>query len=561
MRRVAGLAKTSCVLAFFFCLVAACTEDKSSSGVILTSPAAIELYPVANQTGTVSFSASSSWKATCTANWLVVTPSQGGAGDNTIKVTTASANRTKATRSAQLMITSGGSQKSITVVQSGKYALFMQKQTTQGPEGGELTLYFTSNLEESDKLQVGYRELDWIGWADASRITRSEWKGSLPKLCLQPNTSTEIRSASYVLLMGTPDGEWIGLDTCYVHQLSYYDDYESTDYSADGMVTLLQQATMGRGINVVMMGDGFADRDIADGTYMQVMAKTLENLFSEEPIRSLRHYFTVYAVTVVSKNSGVNVGGTSMRSTAFSTVPSLTDSNISCDEEKIEEYLRKVSGFDIRNTQSIVVLNCNSHNGVTYWYTSQNRQPLHYSLALCPVIDSLESETFRQVLTHEAVGHGLAKLGDEYGYERQGRATDEVLSNLDDMHNYGWLTNVDSSSDPSAVGWSWFIGNARFQNEAIGVYEGGYTYVSGVYRPTEESMMNSNQSPFNAPSRRAIYNKVMELGEGRTDVSYDEFAVFDAQHKPERWNYSTTRSQTLWQQWRPAPPRVKRLDM
>ena len=108
---------------------------------------------------------------------------------------------------------------------------------------------------------------------------------------------------------------------------------------------------------------------------------------------------------------------------------------------------------------------------------------------------------------------------------------------------------------------SWFIGNARFQNEAIGVYEGGYTYVSGVYRPTEESMMNSNQSPFNAPSRYAIYKMVMELGEGRTDVPYDEFAAFDAQHKPERWNYSTTRSQTPWQQWRPAPPRVKRLDM
>jgi hypothetical protein len=53
----------------------------------------------------------------------------------------------------------------------------------------------------------------------------------------------------------------------------------------------------------------------------------------------------------------------------------------------------------------------------------------------------------------------------------------------------------------------------------------------------------------------------MELGEGRTDVSFDEFVDFDAQHKPERWNYSTTRSQVPWQQWRPAPPRVKRLDM
>lgn len=559
MRHVAGLAKTSCVLAFFFCLVAACTEDKSSSGVILTSPAAIELYPVANQTGTVSFSASSSWKATCTADWLVVTPSQGGAGDNTIKVTTASINRTKATRSAQLMITSGGSQKSVTIVQSGKYAMFLQEETMQGPEGGRITLPFVSNLEQDDNLQVSYRDVDWIGWADASRITRSEWRGQLPDLILQPNTTTETRTALFVLTMGTPDGQWLGLDTIFVHQFADTESYESTDYSADGEVTLLQQATVGRGINIVLMGDGFADRDIADGTFLQVMQKTLDNMFSEEPVRSLRSYFTVHSVTAVSRNSGVREYGGG--ATVFSTVPSLTSSNIVCDEEKVSEYLQKVPDIDLRNTLAVIILNNHFHNGVTYWYTNIQGQPLHYALALCPVIDDLESETFRQVLTHEAIGHGLAKLGDEYGYENVGPATEDDLSKLNQLHQYGWMFNVDANSDPAAVGWSRFIGDNRFANEDIGVYEGGYTFVSGVFRPTVQSMMNSNQSPFNAPSRYAIYKKVMELGEGRTDVSYDEFADFDTQHKPERWNYSTTRSQTPWQQWRPAPPRVKRLDM
>lgn len=554
MRHVAGFAKTSCVLAFFFCLVSACTEESSSRGITLTSSSAVELYPVVNQKGTVSFNAPSNWTASCSASWLYITPRQGGAGDNTITLTTTSTNQTKATRSAQLNITSRGSQKNVTVVQSGKYALFLQNETTLGPEGGSLTLRFVSNMEEDDNLQVGYREQNWIGWADRSRMTRSEWQGKLPVLNIQPNTSSETRTAAFALMMGTPDGEWLGLDTCFVHQLGYSDDYASTDYSDDGTVTLLQQARTGRGINVVIMGDGFADRDIADGTYMSVMCQTIENMFSEEPIRSLRDYFNVYAVTAVSQNSGVG----SSYSTVFSTVPSMTDSNIACDESKIEEYLKKVSGINLRNALAIVILNGHSHNGVTYWYTDQNHQPLQYALALCPVIDDLESETFRQVLTHEVVGHGLAKLGDEYGYERQGTATDEVISKVNSMHDYGWVSNVDTSSDPSAVVWSLFIGDTQFQNEAIGVYEGGYTYVAGIYRSTPESMMNSNQSPFNAPSRYAIYKKVMELGEGRANVPYGEFVVFDAEHKPSVWDYSVTRSSQS-SCWRPAPPVLKRL--
>ncbi|MBR1395834.1 MAG: hypothetical protein IJ559_09295 [Prevotella sp.] len=554
MRHVARLAKASCALAFFFFQVTACTDDESGGGITLSSSSAIELYPVVNQKGTVSFSAPSSWTATCSANWLYISPRQGEAGDNTITVMTTSTNQTKATRSAQLMITSRGTQKSVTVVQSGKYALFLQDEIFQGPEGGTLTIPFVSNLEESDNPQVSYSAVDWISWADQSRLTRSEWNGHLPAIYLEPNLTTETRTAVFALMMASASGEWLGLDTCFVHQQGLPVNYESTDYSSDGVVTVLQQATVGRGINVVIMGDGFADCDIADGTYMQVMQQTLDNMFSEEPVKSLRDYFTVYAVTAVSQNHGVGAD----YSTVFSTVPSLTESGISCDEDKIEEYLSKVPGVNIQNMLAVVILNSHAHNGVTYWYSDQNHQPVQYALAMCPVIENLESETFRQVLTHEVIGHGLAKLGDEYGYATQGTATDEIVSRVSSMHDYGWLLNVDGSNDAASVVWSRFIGDSQFANENIGVFEGGYTYAGGIFRPTEESMMNSNRSPFNAPSRQAIYNKVMELGEGRTDVSYEEFVAFDAVHKPTVWDYTVTRSRQS-SGWRPAPPVLKQL--
>ena len=78
---------------------------------------------------------------------------------------------------------------------------------------------------------------------------------------------------------------------------------ETTDYSSDKKVRVLQTAKLGKGLPIVLMGDGFIDTEINDGTYDAVMDKAFENLFTEEPIKSLRDYFNVYAVTAVSKHN------------------------------------------------------------------------------------------------------------------------------------------------------------------------------------------------------------------------------------------------------------------
>lgn len=77
--------------------------------------------------------------------------------------------------------------------------------------------------------------------------------------------------------------------------------YESSDYSEDGKVYTLQKASEGNGINVVLMGDAFSDRQVADGTYEEVMRTAADAFFSEEPYTSFRNLFNVYYVTAVSK--------------------------------------------------------------------------------------------------------------------------------------------------------------------------------------------------------------------------------------------------------------------
>ena len=65
------------------------------------------------------------------------------------------------------------------------------------------------------------------------------------------------------------------------------------------------------------------------------------------------------------------------------------------------------------------------------------------------------------------------------------------------------------------------------------LYEGACTYPKGAYRPSEDSMMNSNTCAFNAPSRKSLYEKVMKIGMDTEQVLYEDFVTFDKAHLPE----------------------------
>ena len=132
-------------------------------------------------------------------------------------------------------------------------------------------------------------------------------------------------------------------------------------------------------------------------------------------------------------------------------------------------------------------------------------------------------------MVHEAVGHGFAKLEDEYSYEENGKMPSDEINDVKVLQSYGWAQNVDFTQDENTVLWSSFLKDSRYSSEGIGIYEGACTYMSGVYRPTEDSMMNTNTCGFNTPSRKAIYDMVMRRGENR-ETTYEEFADFDSRN-------------------------------
>ena len=533
-----------------------CSEDgTSSAGITWESgfSGTTEMYPVVNQSSEIKFKAESSWKASCSAKWLTFSPKSGEKGNQVITVATTSTNRTKNTRTAQLTIESGGSTKTVTIKQSGEYAVFEHDELNFTSDGGPLNETFVSSLDQDNLFVYATDGIDeWIQSTNSTDRTRQEYKYSFQNLRVLPNTSKDPRTGAFFLMMKDKSGNPLALDTLFIYQEGASDGYQSTDYSQDGKVSQLNIASQGKGIPIVIMGDGFVDKEIADGSYSRTMNQAMEHLFSEEPIKSLREYFNVYQVNAVSKRNIFD--GTS--STVFGTVPDHQTMGIDVDASQVMKYVKKVEGIDSIHALAVVIMNMNINKGVTYMMASNKISDYSYSIALCPVIDSLKSEMFRSVLVHEAVGHGFAKLADEYVRSTEGSATDDDIKELKERHEkYGWFLNVDSEKDSTKVLWTKFIYDAEFSNEKIGTYEGGYTFFKGVYRPSEESMMRSNDAPFNALSRQVIYNKVMKMALDRTPT-YQEFVEFDKAHKPTTWKYRDRTRQSGGDIWRPAPPRI-----
>lgn len=305
--------------------------------------------------------------------------------------------------------------------------------------------------------------------------------------------------------------------------------YTSTDFSKDGEVKQLQKAAKGEGIDIVLMGDAYSDRLIADGTYDKVMNTAMEKFFMEEPYKSFRDHFNVYSVTAVSDNE-VYTDDSSTAFAGYFGEGTLVGGN----DQRVFSYAQKAIGADRMDEALIVVMmNSGAYAGTCWMYHSSADTGdcgNGVSISYFPV--GSDDTALAQVLHHEAGGHGFSKLADEYAYENMGAMPDAEISSRKSYEPYGWWKNADFTSDPTKVKWSTFLSDARYANDGLGVFEGAFTYWTRAYRPTENSIMRHNTGGFNAPSREAIYYRIHKLAYGAEwEYDYEKFVEWDARNR------------------------------
>ena len=293
--------------------------------------------------------------------------------------------------------------------------------------------------------------------------------------------------------------------------------YTSSDYSQDGQVTRIHSATVGKGIDVVFVGDAFADKD--QDLFNKYVKLGKEAFFTEEPFRSTKNRFNIYRIGSVSKNGIITQeGGDTKFSTQFG-----QGTYVGGDNNLVNSFVKaSIPSVDLTKTIIFVIINKAKYAGTCHMFSNNQ--------AVCYVPLCRNENEYAQTLRHEGCGHGFGKLADEYFYDSMGRIPDDEVSELKKWKGfaYGFHENVDLTSDPNTILWSKFISDSRYSGK-VGVHEGGYTYPYGVYRPTHNSIMRYNTGGFNAPSREAIYKKIMKFSEGDAwTYDYETFVAFDA---------------------------------
>ena len=310
--------------------------------------------------------------------------------------------------------------------------------------------------------------------------------------------------------------------------------YRSTDFSKDKTVKMLNTATEGNGINVVIMGEAYSDRLIADGTYEQDMTAAMNQVFSIEPFKSFKHLFNVYMVTVVSENEVVG----EFTALGYYHNAWFGNGGVDRDDVAINEYVSAAVGRDEnRQVTTLIVVNENSGDGVAMVNGSggiSETDYYDYPAKLAGVAFACKSTDlarFKYTVCHE-FGHAFAALHDEYVTE-----TGEMETWESDFKKYyqahaGWWANVSFTSDPNLVGWSQFLApSSGYDETEVSIIEGAL-YSQGIWKSVDQSMMNAG-GEYSVPAREAIYKKIHKVAYGETwQYNFQDFVAWDRQVLP-----------------------------
>jgi hypothetical protein len=233
-------------------------------------------------------------------------------------------------------------------------------------------------------------------------------------------------------------------------------------------------------IDVAIVAEGYTEGEMEQ--FYADAQTAAESLFDHAPFSELRDRFNIVAVAAPSRDSGVSVPRLNdWRETAFGAHFSTFYSDRYLTTTNIQALHDALAGIPYEHI--IVLANTEEYGGggIYNFYT----------------LTAAHHKMFRPVVVHE-FGHSFGGLTDEYYYE------DDVILASYPTDVEPWEPNITSLVDFDAK-WADMVApktaiptrpdtvRGRVRMPEVGAYEGGGYFAKGIYRPSYDCRMRTNQ--------------------------------------------------------------------
>ena len=271
----------------------------------------------------------------------------------------------------------------------------------------------------------------------------------------------------------------------------------------DSMTQLVSAGPPGTKRNLVVVGDGFAAGD-QDAYNQDVQNLVINGLFQQDLFYEDQQAFNVYRVNLISTDSGVsqrvydangNIVSTTLKNTALGYIYNGSWSHCWLEDgTNTETLLQNALNTWVPDYNFVLVL-----LNETGWGGCGGGGRLVVTLA-----------GDWSVIAHES-GHGMGGLADEYcvqGAWPGGEPGQVDATTNTDRSTLKWGNFVNPSTPvPTGVSPAGTMGSCSGYNQGtkpawwddnqdVGLFEGGSTYSTGVYRPVISCRMNSNHPSY-----------------------------------------------------------------
>lgn len=227
-------------------------------------------------------------------------------------------------------------------------------------------------------------------------------------------------------------------------------------------------------LNYVIMADGFT---AAEMDAFRTSAETFKDLLlGSSPYVRYADYFNVYRLEIDSNESGVSRPGAPVDTALGSELGCFNIGRLLCADNNRANAALAAADPDINFHIRLVVVNTTDYGGGGGFYATTTLHPAAGS-----------------VFEHE-IGHSFARLNDEY-------EDASICAQQPGLYGPPGEINTSAQSTRGASPWTMWIDAATpvpttgTTAGVPGMYEGGHYCSTGVWRPTNDSLMRSLNRP------------------------------------------------------------------